>query len=350
MISEVAVKDERSTTRCKVCSNAQSNKTHASREMMLGIRTTFHYSECAACGSVRLIDPPDDFNMYYPRDYYSFEEPQPENGLKNAMVARVRLLRDRTYLGEGGWMGRILTQWYDNPVLRATLRLKLNASTRILDVGCGSGKLLLRLHELGFKSLTGIDPFISKDVRYGANVWIRKGLLEDIKNENWDVIMFHHSLEHVPDPLTTLQAAKGLLSVGGQCLVRLPVVSWAWKHYGPSWVGLDPPRHFWLPTDKGMRILAESVGLEITRVEYDSDGLQFWGSELYSRDHAYAEVCSGESKLRQHFTRKQLAEFRQNAKVLNRKGIGDSAAFFMQRTDMVRGVEQRPQSAEVVGS
>ncbi len=341
---------EQATSRsCKVCGNSDGNKVHLAREMMLGLRTEFHYAECAACESVWLIDPPADLSRYYPQGYYSLDKPKQPNRFAEPFVARLREQRDRSYLGEGNWVGRVLARWYDNnPVLRATLRLKVDRNSRILDVGCGSGELLLRLHDLGFKSLTGIDPFISKDIHYGNGVWVRKDFLEEVKNESWDVIMFHHSLEHVPNPLAALQATSRLLTAGGQCLVRLPVVSWAWEHYGTSWVQLDPPRHFWLPTHQGMRILAQSVGLEIVKVEYDSDALQFWGSELYSQDHAQIEVGLREPRLKKFFTRKQLSEFQQNAKALNNKGLGDSAAFFMQKTHMGCVANQSSQTVDAV--
>lgn len=334
---------------CKVCGNSQGNKVHVAREMLFGLRTEFHYAECAACESVWLIDPPDDLHRYYPQGYYSFEKPKEASRFKKAFVIRLRQERDRTYLGEGNWVGRVLACWYDNnPPLRATLSLRVNRNSRILDVGCGSGELLLRLHSLGFKNLTGIDPFIPKDIHYVNGVSVRKGLLEDAHDGCWDLIMFHHSLEHVPNPQATLQATARLLAAGGQCLARLPVVSWAWGHYGTSWVQLDPPRHFWLPTDRGMRILAKSVGLEVTKVDYDSSEIQFWGSELCSQDRARVEVGLFEPKLKKFFTQKQLAEFRQKAKTLNEKGLGDSAAFLMQKTLVgMRGGAGHPSEALV---
>jgi len=324
--------DERSTTlSCKVCCNSQGNSIHAAKEMLLGLRTEFHYLECADCGSVWLVDPPSDLSVYYPQNYYSFANPIRGNGVKNAFVAYLQAKRDLSYFGKGGWLGRRLARRYENAALRATLRLKIDRNSRVLDVGCGAGKLLFRLHDLGFKNLAGIDPFISHDRHYGNGVWVRKGSLEDVKDETWDALMFHHSLEHVPDPIAALKIISDLLRAGGQCLVRVPVVSWAWEHYTTSWRGLDPPRHFWLPTQRGMGILAKSAGLALTNVEYDSDADQFWLSEVYLRGHAYAEVGSSGSKLEKFFTRKQLAEFRQRARTLNEKGCGDTAAFFLEK-------------------
>jgi SAM-dependent methyltransferase len=308
--------------------------------------------QCGECGSLSLMDPPVDYTKYYHSEYYSFVEPTQANGFRNGIVAYFRARRDRSYFSEDGWLGQILARRYQNAALRATSKLKIDRQSRILDVGCGSGPLLLRLHDLGFERLSGVDPFIPRDIRYANGVQVRRCFLEELKGERWDAVMFHHSLEHVPHPAATLQIVRELLPTGGQCLVRLPVVAWAWEHYRASWVGLDAPRHFWLPTDKGMRILAESVGLRVIRAEYDSTGLQFWGSELYSRDCAYPEVGPRESKLGEFFTKRQLAEFREKAERLNQEGRGDAAAFFMEKLPLrcatessfadLRGPSHRP--------
>jgi SAM-dependent methyltransferase len=316
---------------CTVCCNPKGNAIHIAREMMFGLRTEFHYSECASCGSLQLLDPPRDLGPYYPQDYYSYSDPKELNGFKGALIKRLRAKRDRSYFGAHSWLGRLLAERYNNAAVRATSRLKVHQNSRILDVGCGSGSLLLRLRDVGFENVMGIDPFISHDIRYANGVCIKKCFLTDVQDKQWDAVMFHHSLEHLPDPGATLDLVNRLLPAAGQCLVRAPVVSWAWKHYRTSWRGVDAPRHIWLPTEKGMSILAGSSGFRLTNVEYDSDEDQFWLSELYSRDHAYVEVGLCESKLRAFFTRRQLAAFRDEAKALNERGCGDTAAFFLEK-------------------
>jgi len=182
---------------------------------------------------------------------------------------------------------------------------------------------------LGFQFLVGVDPLISEELNEGNGVRIRKCQLEDLKDEEYDLAMFHHSLEHIADPRNVLQAAARLLAPDGRCLVRLPVVAHAWEKYGTNWVQLDPPRHMWVPTDKTMRILAESVGLDVESVEYDSTEFQFWGSELYARGIPLKGVNS--ASLERMFRREELIEFRNLAAYLNSKGQGDQAAFVLKK-------------------
>src|SRR6201999_3663789 len=117
------------------------------------------------------------------------------------------------------------------------------------------------------------------------------------------------------------------LAPDGVCLVRLPIVAHAWEQYQTNWVQLDPPRHMWVPTERAMRMLAETLGLKVERVEYDSTEFQFWGSELSIRDVPLRDVDP--RNLKGFFSKSELAKFRENAAKLNRDGIGDSAAYVL---------------------
>jgi hypothetical protein len=47
------------------------------------------------------------------------------------------------------------------------------------------------------------------------------------------------------------------------------------------WVQLDAPRHFFLHSANSLGLLAGKVGMAVTETVYDSDELQFVGSEQY---------------------------------------------------------------------
>jgi SAM-dependent methyltransferase len=141
----------------------------------------------------------------------------------------------------------------------------------------------LELHELGYKDVLGVDPYLSSNIDYSNGVKVVKVYLDDLAATTWDAIMFHHSFEHLPEPVATLKRAAQMMKPGGQCLIRVPLASWAWETYGTNWVQLDPPRHHLLHTERSLAMVAEQSGLALDRVECDSDEYQFWGSELISR-------------------------------------------------------------------
>src|SRR5690606_13797018 len=160
---------------------------------------------------------------------------------------------------------------------------------------------------------------------------LRRGIEEMEGEAEFDLVMLHHSFEHMPDPAETLRHVHRLLKPGRAALVRIPVAdSWAWRHYGADWVQLDAPRHLFLHTRRSIALLAARAGLEVERVVHDSTAFQFWGSEQYREGiplrHArsYARNPSGSA-----FTAAEIREFEQRAAELNARGEGDQAAFYL---------------------
>src|SRR5690606_716207 len=147
----------------------------------------------------------------------------------------------------------------------------------------GAGRLLQSLNYFGFRDLTGADAFIERDIEYPSGVKVFKKPLSELTGP-FDLIMLHHSFEHLPEPRDELAEIKRVRAPGGTCLIRIPVAAQAWKEYGTDWVQMDPPRHLFLYTEKAMRRLAEDTGFDVSDVTYDSTGFQFWGSEQYRRD------------------------------------------------------------------
>jgi 2-polyprenyl-3-methyl-5-hydroxy-6-metoxy-1,4-benzoquinol methylase len=311
---------------CEICKNTVGNKIHVAREMMLGLRELFQYLECQACGCLQLINPPEDMSRYYPANYTAF------GGLRQLKFSTLQGLRDQVrkrrnegFFGKQSWLDRCLTNRYENLQLRAFAGMGLDRKARILDVGCGSGILVADLRELGYENVLGLDLFIPRTLDDGNRVRVVKGELQDLTGTNWDVIMFHHSFEHMPNPSAVLRVARNLLNPGGHCLIRIPVLGWAWQHYGVHWAQLDAPRHLFLHTVKSFRLLVEAVGLEVCEVSYDSNELQFWVSELYSKNIDLASV--GSSRRQKVFSRSKMQDFKTRARRLNIEGQADSAVF-----------------------
>jgi SAM-dependent methyltransferase len=309
---------------CKICGNELGNESHDARETMFGWHESFRYVECGLCGVVSLASPPADLGRFYPRDYASLGPI--DRGLRGV----AKKLRVQAYFGRGLGFGSWIARRYPRPDLAAMAKMKIPKNCRILDVGCGSGKLLLELSGLGYKNLAGTDPFIGSDLDYGNRVRVKKSFLIDLAAATtakpvWDLITFHHSFEHVPDQLETLQAAARLLAPNGRCVIRIPVIGYAWEKYRTNWVQLDPPRHFFLHTEKSMELLTRKAGLNIKSVEYDSNEFQFWGSELCRRRIALRSY----GVPHRFFSTKQLREFKSKAEELNAARRGDQAVFHL---------------------
>jgi SAM-dependent methyltransferase len=302
---------------CKVCGAASWTRTFAAHERQFGIPGTFTYGECGACGSLQLLDPPASLAEYYPAGYYSFDPPAGAGA-----VARLKAAAARSAVTGRGLLGRALGLLQPPPGagLAHWLRLAgVGRTSRVLDVGCGSGALLRTMEAAGYRSLTGVDPFLDAS-RTAGGVRLLRSTVEEL-DETFDFVMMHHALEHVPEPGETLRALRARLVPGGHCLVRVPVArSEALHRYGDRWVQLDAPRHLVVPSVEGLVALAERSGFALVERRHDSTAIQFWGSELYTRD---VTLASGGARV--GWLGKQHGRLR--AARANARGAGDQAAF-----------------------
>jgi SAM-dependent methyltransferase len=315
---------------CLICSNSSGNDLIQLRELQLGLDETFSYQLCGNCGSLQLLDPPADYSRYYPSDeYYSFA-----HGIKELGGASwFRKVKTRYLLfGEHALVGSLLSVGYKIPDFTTwMIDLKAKLDDAILDVGCGDGMLLGKLYKMGFNNLTGIDPYVKEERDLGAVKILRKEIYE--LNGVFDVIMMHHVLEHMADPLAALRKAHQLLAKDRSLLVRIPVMgNYGWNRYGEYWAGLDAPRHMFIPSEKGMKMLAAQAGFEVTKVEYDTVDYLIWCSEQYKNGMSLYEKGSHMiDRKNSSFSKEQIQEFRKILADANAKGYGDTAAFYLKR-------------------
>lgn len=306
------------------------------RENMFGISEDFDYSVCAECGTLALVAIPQDMAPYYPRNYYSVDL-DPERALGAPGVRQFAQLVIGSVLWGRGVFSGLATAVIPRRQLRTLVSvlgsirhagLISGKQTRILDVGCGSGMLVFALGLAGVRDVTGVDPFMSGDRELSTGGQLLHRDLSEVGG-SYDLIMFHHSLEHVPDPEASLREALGRLTPGGRVLVRMPTPSSeAFETYGASWVSLDAPRHLVVLSREGAATLCKRLGAGVLSVADDSTGFQFWGSEQYLRGIPLMDPRSVMVKRRDSpFSKVQLRSWEKRAIALNRAGRGDQAAW-----------------------
>ncbi len=314
---------------CRICGNKKNNQEYEAQEMMLGYRDVFLYFQCSMCDCLQIENIPSDISKYYTDGYYSYKSVSKLNIIERL----VKNLRNESAVFNKGIIGKLLYAKYPAIEYRSLAHLPIRKDYNILDVGCGVGIFQHSLREIGFKNLLGIDPFNEKDIEYGNGLRIQKKNIHEVQGK-WDVIMFHHSLEHIPDQEKILKTAFDLLKPGGYCIIRVPTVSsYAWKNYGMKWVQIDAPRHFYLHSIKSIEILSRRINFELSKVIYDSTAFQFWGSDQYLRNiplndpHSY--LFNPKNSI---FSKKDISEFSKRAKELNAANLGDQAVFYLKKT------------------
>lgn len=318
--------------RCRICRVEADCGIHVAREMMYGTREAFEYAECPECGSLQICDVPADLARHYPSDYYSMmprdEPPQPP-GLRGALMqwyARSAALRPGSAVEA---VARALlpqpTDFAEHGYILRGAGLG-RADERILDVGCGSSPYrLASFRRCGFPAVEGIDPYIDADLDYHGIPVYRRSI--DQHDGAFGLVMFHHSLEHMPDPEDALRHARRLLRRGGTCLVCVPVSgTYFWRRFGVNWAELDAPRHLHLFSVGALEGLAGRTGLRLKSLQFDSGAWELAASVRYERDIPLRQT----PRPVDGFSDAEIAVFERQAAELNERCDAGRACFFFE--------------------
>lgn len=271
-------------SKCRLCGDEAEHKVFYVKEMFFGTGEEFTYFECDKCQCIQIWEIPENIGKFYGEGYYSFEKPD---------------------IGKPASEDRI--------------------ETRILDVGCGSGKWLAEKYEQGHVHLLGCDPFVKEDIFYEPCISIKKCTIHEIDG-TFDLIRLSDSFEHMSDPLEVLQSVNRLLDVNGMCLLSIPVIpNAAYDIFREYWYEWDAPRHLFLHSVKSMEYLCGKAGLKIEGINYNSPIFQFTSSLLYQRGIPY--LRQDDEAMKREFTQKEIDGFVSLTAELNQKGYGDHAVF-----------------------
>jgi SAM-dependent methyltransferase len=117
---------------------------------------------------------------------------------------------------------------------------KLPPTTRVLDIGCGSGAIGRELKAKGWQSLKAVEiDAAARDNARGIYSQIESPI-EPFRGQKFDLILLLDVIEHMTEPEKFLHEASSLLTPGGIILVSVPnVAHWSvrlpllfgWFHY-----------------------------------------------------------------------------------------------------------------------
>ncbi len=297
---------------CEIC-KSKDFKLLQAKERMFGLGDTFQYKECLTCHGLFLEEIPADLDRYYPDNYYSFGTFHSSGPLSQFLKKlRYSLFTAGIPLSPPNYF-----EWISN--------LSISPKSKIADIGSGNGQLLAELSYCGFKNLHGYDPYQENVGDFGGFTLFKKSFYE--VQETYDLIMFHHSFEHLPKPSEVFEHLVKVLNPSGEALIRVPVTNGkVWQDEQEFWFQLDAPRHLFIPNSKSMEKLAEKFGLEIYKTTFDSLDSQFWGTELYKRGKPFMGT-----DLQEEFSKEELKAFKSKAIEYNEKGLGDQACFYFRK-------------------
>jgi SAM-dependent methyltransferase len=145
----------------------------------------------------------------------------------------------------------------------------------ILDIGCGDGSFLLEAQRNGWVVLgTELNPHAARQ----AGLDVVTDISEIPETTVFDCITLWHSLEHLRDPLGTLNTVRRHLSPTGVLLIAVPDYDGMQARlFGRNWLHLDIPRHLYHYCGSSLPALLTATGFRLAHrwhqeFEYDLIG------------------------------------------------------------------------------
>lgn len=243
-------------TRCALCGADDGEPVASGRDFEYDTSDDdFQFVRCRRCAHVYLDPRPDasELDAIYPSNYYSFA------GTTNPLVKRAQRI------WEGGKV-RLYRAWVgDGP-------------RRLLDVGCGDGRLLSLLRELGPPDW---QP-VGLEFDAGAVASCRaKGFevhaerVEDFAEKpgergRYDAVIMLQLIEHVEDPALICERVHALLKPGGVFIIETPNLGGLdYRLFRGRWWGhYHFPRHWNLFSTAALVRMLEERGFEIVCQQY----------------------------------------------------------------------------------
>jgi SAM-dependent methyltransferase len=211
----------------------------------------FDIVQCAQCGLAQTSPIPDDetLDRYYSKPYYG-------SGKKKFSW----IIESLTVLGN-----RLRAR----KIFRAMARTGAGGTyPKVLDIGCGRANLLRWFRRSGCEchgTERGVFPADSDP----EGIQIHRGSLEEagFEDSSFDAVVIWHVLEHLDQPLETLDIMSRITRQGGVAAIAVPnFSSLQSRWFKGSWFHLDLPRHLYHFDVDNLRRALKDRGYEIDSV------------------------------------------------------------------------------------
>jgi SAM-dependent methyltransferase len=221
------------------------------RGELTGRRLAF-LTGCEACGLVFVnpMPPPELLDRFYGEEGV-WGEAHAERGARIAAAHERRIARNQSPKS-GRRPKRMLLLDAMQPHVPVDTP---PPGAKVIDFGCGEGKLLNTLQEAGWETY-GIEPS-------SAVAFLRHHRLETVPQDGtFDLVILHHVLEHLPNPLDVLRQLAGALREGGILFIGVPRLDTLPRH-GDFRYCINGRNHLVSFTETCLRSLLARAGFEV---------------------------------------------------------------------------------------
>ncbi len=257
---------------------------------------------CPICDIAWLTPCPalEDMGKLYPNSYYTHSmvakaHPKGISGKIKTVKTKIRKTIYKARYGynffDQNWMGILAAKFppFIEHIGRGILYLEHQQGRRLLDIGCGKGEFLSQMKDLGWQVM-GVEPDAeaARIAQEKFQIPVLSGTLleNDIPNNYFDIVTMQHVIEHLHNPIETLNRIFHILKPGGKLVILTPNInSLVQVLMKKSWYPWDPPRHLLLFSPRSLKKVVRQVGFDIKETRTLSvHAMRTWiGSEWIRR-------------------------------------------------------------------
>ena len=278
--------------------------------------------DCVACGFAHLWPKPDAGTLarYYAESFYETHSPAD--------------WADKEEAEEPYW------QIEHRDRVDRFAELVGRPAGSLLDIGCG-GAWLLRFAAAAGWDVQGIEPSRSMWERARTRAPVILGTFPDVDvgGRTFDVVNMKLVMEHVPDPVSLLDAVRSVLNPGGVICVEVPndfnrLQAAVRRQFGkPAWWVSYPAHVNYFSFDSLERLLARTGYRPVRReATYPMEWFLLQGVDYIGRDELGRQCHQQRMAFESNLERAGLSDLRrQFAQWLASNGIGREAIVFAKR-------------------
>lgn len=226
---------------CELCGSDQTSPLVISSDIKQGCAREYSVVRCDRCGLAFLSPRPVKSSL---GRYYMDDDPE--------KTERKPALYEKFYF-------------------RVFRRVPLRRAGALLDVGCGSGRYIYTLKQKGW-DVKGVDVGYTEYGRKTLGLDIREGSLAEahFHPESFDAITFWWTLEHMYDPVSTLEEARRLLKKDGVVIISVNnIASLEARIFKRYWFHLFLPKHLYHFSPDSLRAILKKSGFNRVDIRYD---------------------------------------------------------------------------------